>query len=39
MFVPFYFLRVPAEEKMMQETFGDEYRKYMKETGRVLPKL
>lgn len=39
MFVPFYFLRVPAEEKMMVETFGDEYRKYMEKTGRVIPKL
>lgn len=38
-FVPFYWLRVSAEEKMMVETFGDEYRQYMKKTGRVLPKL
>lgn len=38
-FIPFYFLRVPAEEKMMIDTFGDEYRAYMKRTGRVLPRL
>ena len=38
-FVPFYFLRVQAEEKMMQDSFGDQYREYMKKTGAVLPKL
>lgn len=37
-FVPFYFLRVRAEEKMMLNTFGDEYREYMNKTGAVLPK-
>ena len=36
-FVPFYLLRVQAEEQMMMETFGDTYRNYMKNTGRVLP--
>jgi protein-S-isoprenylcysteine O-methyltransferase Ste14 len=34
----FYLLRVAAEEKMMLETFGDEYREYMKKTGAVFPK-
>ena len=38
-FIPFYFLRVQAEEKMMQDSFGDQYREYMKKTGAVLPKL
>jgi protein-S-isoprenylcysteine O-methyltransferase Ste14 len=38
-FALFYFLRVQAEEKMMQELFGDEYRDYMKKTGAVFPKL
>ena len=38
-FIPFYFLRFPAEEKMMLDTFGDEYRAYMQRTGRVIPKL
>ncbi|MBC7876173.1 MAG: isoprenylcysteine carboxylmethyltransferase family protein [Anaerolineales bacterium] len=37
-FIPFYFLRVQAEEKMMLESFGDEYRDYMNKTGSVLPK-
>ncbi len=32
-------LRVPKEEKMMIEKFGDEYRAYMKKTGRFFPKL
>jgi protein-S-isoprenylcysteine O-methyltransferase Ste14 len=35
----FYSLRVPPEEKMMLDTFGDEYREYMKITGAVFPKL
>jgi protein-S-isoprenylcysteine O-methyltransferase Ste14 len=38
-FIPFYFLRVRAEEKMMLETFGDQYREYMKTTGWVIPKF
>ena len=38
-FIPFYILRVRAEEKMMLERFGDEYRGYMRTTGAVIPKL
>lgn len=34
-----YFMRVGSEEKMMTESFGDEYIKYMKRTGRVFPKF
>jgi protein-S-isoprenylcysteine O-methyltransferase Ste14 len=34
----FYSLRVPPEEKMMLDTFGEEYREYMKRTGGVIPK-
>lgn len=34
-----FFLRVPREEKMMLDQFGEEYRKYMKRTGRFLPKI
>ena len=33
-----YFLRVPQEEQMMQERFGEQYRRYMATTGRVIPK-
>jgi protein-S-isoprenylcysteine O-methyltransferase Ste14 len=38
-FVPFYILRVQAEEKMMLDTFGDQYRQYMKKVGGVIPKF
>ena len=38
-FIPFYILRVRAEEKMMLDTFGDQYREYMKKTGGVIPRL
>jgi protein-S-isoprenylcysteine O-methyltransferase Ste14 len=37
--VPHYLLRVKSEEKMMIEQFGDEYRDYMKKTGRIFPRL
>jgi protein-S-isoprenylcysteine O-methyltransferase Ste14 len=33
------FVRVPKEEKMMIETFGDECTAYMQRTGRYFPKL
>lgn len=29
--------RIPDEEKMMIETFGDEYQEYMKQTKRLIP--
>ena len=32
-----FFLRVGREEALMIETFGDEYRRYMAQTARVLP--
>lgn len=38
-FIPFYLLRVQAEEQMMVESFGESYRTYMKETGRVFPSI
>jgi protein-S-isoprenylcysteine O-methyltransferase Ste14 len=31
--------RIPKEEKMMLEAFGDEYKEYMQRTGRFFPKL
>lgn len=34
-----YLVRISDEEKMMIEQFGDEYRMYMKKTGRLIPKL
>jgi protein-S-isoprenylcysteine O-methyltransferase Ste14 len=38
-FLPFYLVRVPNEEKMMLEHFGEEYRVYMDKTGRLIPKF
>jgi len=34
-----YFIRVPKEEQMMLDQFGDEYREYMKRTWRLFPKI
>jgi protein-S-isoprenylcysteine O-methyltransferase Ste14 len=32
-----FFLRVGHEERLMIDTFGDQYRRYMQRTKRVLP--
>jgi protein-S-isoprenylcysteine O-methyltransferase Ste14 len=32
-------VRTPKEEANLIEKFGDEYREYMKRTGRFFPKL
>ena len=37
-FIPFYFLRVKAEEQLMIEQFGDQYRAYIQKVGAVFPK-
>ena len=34
-----YFVRVANEEKMMLDTFGEEYEKYIENTGRLFPKI
>jgi protein-S-isoprenylcysteine O-methyltransferase Ste14 len=34
-----YFIRVPKEEEMMLEEFGEEYQEYMGKTGRLLPRF
>ena len=34
-----YLIRVSDEEEMLIGQFGDEYREYMKRTGRLIPKL
>ena len=34
-----YFIRIFYEEKMMINTFGKEYEKYIETTGRIFPKL
>jgi len=38
-FALMYFVRTPREERMMCENFGDEYRDYMRRTGRLFPRL
>ncbi len=37
-FAVMFFVRTPREERMMLEHFGEEYREYMRRTGRVLPR-
>lgn len=34
-----YLVRISDEEKMMAEQFGNEYKEYMRNTGRLIPKL
>lgn len=36
-FLPLYLLRMPREEQMMVEHFGQEYKDYMEESGRLIP--
>ena len=38
-FALMYFLRTPREEALMCELFGEEYRDYMRRTGRIFPRL
>ncbi|HSJ89066.1 MAG TPA: protein-S-isoprenylcysteine O-methyltransferase [Anaerolineales bacterium] len=38
-FIPFYLLRVQAEEQLMLEQFGDQYRSYMQKVGAVFPRF
>lgn len=37
--LPIFVYRIPREEEMMIEHFGDEYREYMKRTGGLIPRL
>lgn len=38
-FMPMYLVRTPREEHMMVEAFGEEYRDYVRRTGRIVPRL
>ena len=38
-FAAMYFLRTPREEQLMCEAFGEEYREYIRQTGRLLPRM
>lgn len=37
--IPFYYFRIRAEEAMMLEQFGEQYRNYMARTSRLIPKI
>ncbi len=39
LFAPLYLSRVPCEEQMMLEQFGEEYSAYMNRTGRIFPRM
>jgi protein-S-isoprenylcysteine O-methyltransferase Ste14 len=38
-FAVLYAVRAPREEQMMYECFGEEYREYMRQTGRLFSRL
>lgn len=38
-FALMYFLRTPREERMMCDVLGEEYRDYMRQTGRLFPRI
>ena len=38
-FAAMYFLRTPREEQLMCESFGEPYRDYMRQTGRLFPRV
>ncbi len=38
-FAALYALRLPREEAMMTQCFGEQYQRYMQVTGRIIPKL
>jgi len=37
--LPLYLIRIPKEEQMMLEHFGEEYREYMNRTGRLILRM
>lgn len=39
LFLPVYLTRLPVEEGMMLDVFGEPYRDYMRRVGRIFPRL
>ena len=39
LFLPVYLTRLPVEEGMMLEVFGEEYRGYRRRVGGIFPRL
>ena len=37
--IPLYMVRIPKEEHMMLEQFGEQYSQYLSRTGRIVPRL
>ncbi len=37
--IPLYLYRIPREEHMMLAKFGEDYRRYMPRTGRIIPRF
>ena len=37
--IPLYIARIPREENMMEDEFGEEYQRYVERTGRVVPRI
>jgi protein-S-isoprenylcysteine O-methyltransferase Ste14 len=37
--IPLYLVRIPKEEQMMLEHFGEEYRSYVTRTGSLIPRI
>jgi protein-S-isoprenylcysteine O-methyltransferase Ste14 len=38
-FMVMLLIRLPKEEEKLIERFGDEYRVYLRRTGRLLPRI
>jgi protein-S-isoprenylcysteine O-methyltransferase Ste14 len=38
-FIPLYVVRVPVEERLLADKFGEGYGEYMERTGRIIPKF
>jgi len=38
-FAVMYFIRIPLEERMMSDRFGDAYREYARRSGRLVPRF